>query len=128
MLRATIFVALGLQDFKLNDYCCTPACKAGRFVPRYLQQWCESLNASEERAMSRTTAELGTRQQDLAATHRAQAYRAWLIGRIALYTSVVLLGIMFALPFIWMISTSLKDDPQTFKVPPIWIPNPMRFA
>src|SRR5262245_34494824 len=78
--------------------------------------------------MSRTTAELGAHQQDLASIHRARAQRTWLIGRIVLYTSVVLLGLLFALPFIWMISTSLKDDPQTFRVPPIWIPNPMRFA
>jgi multiple sugar transport system permease protein len=78
--------------------------------------------------MSRTTAELGARQQDLATMHRARAYRTWLMGRIVLYTSVVLFGLLFALPFIWMISTSLKDDPQTFRVPPIWIPNPMRFA
>jgi multiple sugar transport system permease protein len=78
--------------------------------------------------MSRTTAQLDARQQDFASTQRARAYRAWLIGRIVLYTSVVLLGLVFALPFIWMISTSLKDDPQTFRVPPIWIPNPMRFA
>jgi multiple sugar transport system permease protein len=51
-----------------------------------------------------------------------------LLNRTALYATVILLGLTFVLPFIWMISTSLKDDPQTFRVPPIWIPNPMRFA
>jgi len=78
--------------------------------------------------MSRTTAQVDVRQQNLASLERARAHRAWLVSRILLYTIVVALGIIFALPFIWMISTSLKDDPQTFRVPPIWIPNPMRFA
>jgi len=45
-----------------------------------------------------------------------------------LYTVVSVLAFVFALPFLWMVSTSLKDDPQTYRVPPIWIPNPMRFA
>jgi len=31
------------------------------------------------------------------------------------------------LPLLWMISTSLKTDPQVYHVPPIWIPNPVRF-
>lgn len=42
------------------------------------------------------------------------------------YTGVTLLSLAFALPLIWMVSTSLKTDPQVYHVPPIWIPNPMR--
>jgi multiple sugar transport system permease protein len=51
-----------------------------------------------------------------------------IIQRVALYTAVVLLSLSFAAPLLWMISTSLKTDPQVYHVPPIWIPNPMRFA
>jgi len=30
----------------------------------------------------------------------------------------------FAVPFIWMVSTSLKLDRQIFRTPPVWIPHP----
>lgn len=53
---------------------------------------------------------------------------AKLAPRVLLYATVIVLGFLFALPFLWMVSTSLKDDPQTYRVPPIWIPSPMRFA
>src|SRR5436190_24351413 len=35
---------------------------------------------------------------------------------------------VFMLPFLWMISTSLKPDAQLFAYPPIWIPNPLQWA
>ena len=50
-----------------------------------------------------------------------------ILGRVALYLALVLLGLTFALPLLWMMSTSVKTDPQVYRVPPIWIPNPMRF-
>ena len=49
-------------------------------------------------------------------------------GRVVLYLIVFVLGFIFLLPFLWMLSTSLKNDAQTYVVPPIWIPNPMRFS
>jgi len=49
------------------------------------------------------------------------------LNRFALYLLVVVLSLSFALPLLWMISTSIKTDPQVYRVPPIWIPNPMRF-
>ena len=48
------------------------------------------------------------------------------LGRILLYASVGAMSLLFAAPLLWMISTSLKDDPQVYVVPPIWIPNPIR--
>ena len=41
------------------------------------------------------------------------------------YVLLLVLGFTFALPFIWMLSSALKDDPQVFTIPPIWIPSPM---
>lgn len=41
------------------------------------------------------------------------------------YILLVVLAITFVLPFVWMVSSALKDDPQVFTLPPIWIPNPM---
>ncbi len=49
-----------------------------------------------------------------------------LLSRIALYALVVILSFFFALPLLWMISTSIKTDPQVYHVPPVWIPNPVR--
>lgn len=49
------------------------------------------------------------------------------LNRFGLYLVIIVLSITFALPLIWMISTSIKTDPQVYRVPPIWVPNPMRF-
>ena len=48
---------------------------------------------------------------------------SWM-GGLALHA--VLLGGAFimVLPFLWMISSSLKDSTQVFQLPPQWIPNP----
>jgi multiple sugar transport system permease protein len=62
---------------------------------------------------------------ELKTTHRRMTARR-VMGRILLYTVVAVLSLLFALPFLWMLSTSLKNDPQTYHVPPIWIPNPVR--
>jgi multiple sugar transport system permease protein len=47
-------------------------------------------------------------------------------GRAGKYALLALCSLSFLLPFLWMVSTSLKDTPQTFHVPPIWVPWPMR--
>jgi multiple sugar transport system permease protein len=78
--------------------------------------------------MSETTAGLDVRTHPRETVQRKRLQPAKILPRILLYALVILLSILFALPFIWMVSTSLKDDPQTFRVPPIWLPNPMRFA
>lgn len=59
---------------------------------------------------------------------RGGGRRRWsrLAGRVLLYTVVSVLGLVFALPLLWMLSTSLKVDAQVYVVPPVWIPNPIR--
>ena len=47
-----------------------------------------------------------------------------LIGEIVKYLLLLVLAFSFALPFYWMASSALKDDPQVNTVPPKWIPNP----
>ena len=42
------------------------------------------------------------------------------------YAALLLCSLSFLLPFLWMVSTSFKDTPQTFHVPPIWVPWPVR--
>jgi multiple sugar transport system permease protein len=51
-----------------------------------------------------------------------------ILSRVLLYVVVFVLAVGYAAPLLWMVSTSLKTDPQVYTVPPIWIPNPMRFV
>lgn len=46
-------------------------------------------------------------------------------GRIALYATVLALTVAFALPFFWLLTSSLKTGRQAFAVPPVWFPNPV---
>ena len=46
-------------------------------------------------------------------------------GRLLSHLVLLAGSVAFALPFIWMLSTSLKADRQIFSWPPIWIPNPI---
>jgi ABC-type glycerol-3-phosphate transport system permease component len=52
----------------------------------------------------------------------------WTFGRIASellkYFIVIVLAASYAFPLYWMISSSLKDDPQVYKIPPVLVPNP----
>jgi len=47
-----------------------------------------------------------------------------LLELIGTHLLLVLGAIIFALPFVWMVSTSLKADRQIFAFPPIWVPDP----
>lgn len=59
--------------------------------------------------------------------HRLPSVVSRALRRGALYAFVTLLSLCFTMPLFWMVSTSLKTDPQVYHIPPIWIPNPMRF-
>lgn len=49
------------------------------------------------------------------------------IGKMVIYILMFSLGAFFVLPFIWLISTSLKVPQQIFAFPPVWIPNPVKW-
>ena len=49
------------------------------------------------------------------------------VWKVVLYVLLIVLSFTFLMPLLWMISTSLKDTAQTYHVPPIWIPWPLRF-
>ncbi len=60
--------------------------------------------------------------------HRERPRRlglASIVAKALLYAVILVLSVSFLLPFLWMISTSLKNDPQVYVVPPIWFPQPM---
>ncbi|MGQ9600015.1 MAG: carbohydrate ABC transporter permease [Anaerolineae bacterium] len=49
--------------------------------------------------------------------------------RIALsYTLAILIAILFLLPLLWMISSSLKPNYQVFEFPPRWLPHPVQWS
>ena len=47
-----------------------------------------------------------------------------LLERGGFQLTLALGSLVFALPFVWMVSTSLKADRQIFAFPPIWVPDP----
>ncbi len=49
-------------------------------------------------------------------------------GRIAAYAPLCVGAVSMLLPFVWMVSTSLKEPGNIFLLPPQWIPNPIRWA
>lgn len=53
---------------------------------------------------------------------------AALLGRAALYAVLVVVALVFLLPFIWMISGAFKDPSQILTIPPAWIPHPATMA
>ena len=65
---------------------------------------------------------------ETAARLKRQAARRRVVGRVLLYAIVIVLSLAFAMPLLWMISTSLKTDPQVYTAPPVWFPNPIRWA
>jgi ABC-type glycerol-3-phosphate transport system permease component len=48
---------------------------------------------------------------------------ARIIGRTILYIVIAIGALCFALPFIWMVSTSVKPGYEVFLIPPKWIPS-----
>lgn len=54
------------------------------------------------------------------------------VRRISAKTLIIIALVIGAvinlIPFVWMVSTSLKTPPEVFKYPPTWIPNPFEWA
>jgi len=44
------------------------------------------------------------------------------------FLMLVPIAVLFLLPLIWMLSTSLKPDSQLFQWPPVWLPNPVLWS
>ncbi len=51
-------------------------------------------------------------------------HRLRLLRQGVAYWLLFILGLMMALPFLWMVSTSLKPDALVFRIPPEWFPRP----
>lgn len=49
-------------------------------------------------------------------------------GRLALHGLLIAGSVVMLLPFVWMLSTSLKIPAETFTYPPIWIPSTIAWS
>src|SRR5215510_6680423 len=56
----------------------------------------------------------------LPATRRRPRFR---LGHILLHAALIAGSVVMLLPFVWMLSTSLKRPPEIFTYPPVWIPS-----
>ncbi len=63
---------------------------------------------------------------DTVSTIRPRGRVIWqgVVRPIVVQVLLVVAGLSFLMPFLWMLSTSLKVDTQIFVYPPVWIPNP----
>lgn len=41
---------------------------------------------------------------------------------LAAHGALLLIGVFFVLPFLWLLLTSLKSDAEVFAMPPVWVP------
>lgn len=64
-----------------------------------------------------------TLPRETLAARRAGA-RARTLKTLAAHAVLIFIGLFFALPFYWLVSTALKPDAQIFQTPPAWIPSP----
>jgi multiple sugar transport system permease protein len=53
---------------------------------------------------------------------RFGVHRRQMLHRMLVYTLLIGLGVLFILPFLWMVSTSLKPQDEVFTYPPTFIP------
>ncbi|RIK33902.1 MAG: sugar ABC transporter ATP-binding protein [Chloroflexi bacterium] len=55
-------------------------------------------------------------------------FRPGLLRQVTVYGLLVLLAVLFLVPFYWMVNTALKPVEQVFRLPPAWFPQPIRWA
>ena len=64
------------------------------------------------------------RRLDHTADWRQARDRRHQLRQVALHLVLVIGAVVFAMPFAWLVSTSLKPDAKLLAVPPEWIPRP----
>jgi multiple sugar transport system permease protein len=67
-----------------------------------------------------------TQRKALSGIRQLSWYRAQkTLAKVTWYIFLTVLGIIFSLPFFWMLSSSLKVEANIWIYPPTWIPNPV---
>ncbi len=71
-----------------------------------------------------TSARVAAAQANQTRTGFWKGESAW---RLFIWFVLILGAIVMLLPFVWLVSSSLKEENQIFQFPPVWIPNPVRW-
>ena len=50
------------------------------------------------------------------------------LERVILYTVLITLSLVFLIPFVWLVTTSLKTQGEVFSYPPVWIPTELQWS
>jgi len=65
---------------------------------------------------------------ELRAASESKGRRRWAssvtVRPLVAHIGLIAVGLLFALPFVWLVATALKPDAQIFQIPPVWIPHP----
>ena len=70
-------------------------------------------------------ATVGRRSQGEQRSFWSSKRRVYVTKMVLVYLLLIIGGIAISIPFIWMVSTSLKQLGQVFLFPPVWIPQPI---
>jgi multiple sugar transport system permease protein len=54
--------------------------------------------------------------------------RQRIVENVVRYALMIFVGIIFIIPFAWLVSTSFKQPTQIYEIPPRWIPQPITFS
>ncbi len=61
-------------------------------------------------------------------TNMKSAHKKAVLGKIAVYTILILIALIMIIPFLWMLSASIKSDREVFQMSPfVWIPEEPRW-
>lgn len=55
-------------------------------------------------------------------------FQVGLLNNIIIYGSLLFLGVLFMIPFYWMLNTALKPRNEVFTVPATWFPSTLQFS
>jgi multiple sugar transport system permease protein len=72
-----------------------------------------------------TTSTVASSRAAASAARKSNLTAGGFMTEIAKYAALLILAFTFFLPFLWMLSSAVKDDPQVYTVPPIWLPSPI---
>lgn len=60
--------------------------------------------------------------------HHRSAFAVMPWGKMLAHALLLLGAATMVIPFLWMLSTSLKSEQQAYLFPPVWIPNPIMWS
>ena len=50
------------------------------------------------------------------------------LGRVSLYLVIVAFAVLFIMPLLWLVTSSLKPESEVYEVPPTFLPRSWQFS